>query len=64
MTTLSVTIDLDNAAFFDARPADEIRACFARVADRIETQPCGPSGTAGAVLDTNGNSVGRWVVQF
>jgi hypothetical protein len=54
-----LTIECDNAAF--GGPDDEVRrtlvtaACLERIADNLRHGP-----TAGPVMDTNGNTVGRF----
>lgn len=60
--TLTITIDLDNAAFAD-EPLEEVRACLARAANRMEAIWTGPDPQGEhPILDTNGNTVGGWKV--
>ncbi len=49
---LTIEINMDNDAFNSPR---ELRKCLAQVADKIDRG-------AGKIMDTNGNSVGKWEV--
>lgn len=55
MSSFSLHIATDNAAFFGRREPDEIGRILRLAADRIETE-----GVEGTVRDVNGNTVGRY----
>lgn len=55
---LSLTIDLDNAAFQDG---PEVSRIFTRLATRFSNGP--PKPLALVVRDTNGKTVGRLVIE-
>lgn len=61
MSTLTITLNLNNAAFADN--PDELPAVLARVAERVAATPRARWGSAGSVADTNGNTVGVWTVE-
>jgi hypothetical protein len=62
MTTLRIDVELDNAAFEDDF-AGELRSVLAKIADRVAAEDLNDHRVGagqGAVMDTNGNTVGRY----
>jgi hypothetical protein len=59
MTTLNVTIEMDNAAFHDDGE-EELRAILAKIPGKVYTY--GPADASGNLLDSNGTTVGRFTV--
>ena len=59
MSTLTVIINADNAAFEDDRNA-ELSRILRKLADRLEFVSADFDG--GQLIDINGNSVGWWKV--
>lgn len=59
---LTVEIDLDNSAFYGPDPIAEVRRVLEKVAEGVDTEPCGPNGVKVALRDVNGNTVGFWKV--
>jgi hypothetical protein len=60
---LTINLDMDNAAFFDNDPNDEVRSCLARIAYKLDTLPFDEEGISQNVLDSNGNVTGTWKVR-
>lgn len=56
MTTFTLTIDCDNAAFQDGAFGTELNACLHRVIDQVS----GRGEHVGAIRDTYGATVGRF----
>ncbi len=57
-----IRVNLDNAAFYEANPEEELQRVITKAVTVAMNTPCGPNGLTGKVLDSNGNSVGSWVV--
>lgn len=53
---LKLTMDMDNAAFHETTPGDEVATILRRLADEIEGSNM--EDEAIKLMDTNGNSVG------
>ena len=56
MRKFKLTVEMGNAAFADADERVELAAVLRRLAGAVET------GDRGVVVDTNGNTVGRWTI--
>ena len=56
-----VEITTDSAAFEDVPAVDEITSCLNRVIQRIQREGLRTDHEAGAIIDTHGNTVGKWV---
>lgn len=54
---LTIEIDTSNAAFEDDQLHSELEACVRRVMYALDR-----GKTAGAIMDTNGNTVGRFAL--
>lgn len=60
MSTLTITIDMGNAAFEDDAPGIEVTRILHHLAGRIEQNPYDTWAMDGLSLrDINGNTVGR-----
>lgn len=61
-----LTIDMDNATF-DECPGDELTRIFKTISKRIEdatySELLDADRASTTVRDTNGNTVGNWIVQ-
>ena len=60
--TLTIRINLDNAAFEDARD-QELEAIFTRIRARLTFAGEGHAVGMTAVNDSNGNTVGTWQIK-
>jgi hypothetical protein len=59
---LTINLDMDNAAFFDNDPIEEIRHCLEKVAGKLSQLPIDTTTHYQNVLDSNGNVTGTWKV--
>lgn len=61
MSTFSLTINTDNAAFDDDDAGPELARILRRLADTLDARIDARWNT-GNVMDANGNNVGAWTV--
>lgn len=58
---VSINFDCDNEAFI--MDEEEIDKVLARAAHTIRHTPCGPNGFSSVLRDSNGNMIGKVVVE-
>jgi len=60
---LTITIDMDNAAFTEFSPETEVKQILTNFVNRLDPGDLDETGVADVLLDSNGNRVGQAKVE-